>query len=89
MFHRHAIHHRRTDFLGVLVFVVGLAFLLTLAFQARAAYVYDRCETAGDIGQRQAAMLDSTPSNDGGYARCQTGSTSASWASAIWGASTR
>jgi hypothetical protein len=89
MFHRHAVHHRRTDFLSALVVVVGLAFLLTVALQAQAGYRDDRCHIAAANGQRHAPVLDSAPSIEGGYLRCQTSSTSASWASAIWGAFTR
>ena len=89
MFQRHAVPHRRTDFLSALVVVVGLAFLLTVALQAHAAYAPEGCPAAVVDGQRQAPVLDFAPSNEGEYLRCQTGSMSASWASAIWGAFTR
>jgi hypothetical protein len=35
MFHRHSSRHRRADFLGVMVWVVGFALLLTVAVQAQ------------------------------------------------------
>lgn len=87
MFHRPVVAHRRTDFLSVLVLVVGFAFLLTLAFQAQAAY--ERCPAPGADGQHEAAMLDSGTLLNTGAARCPIDSTSPSWASAIWGAFTR
>lgn len=82
MFHRHTAGPRRTDFLSVLVLVVGVAFLLTVAFQAHAAL--DPCADA----QAEAAVLDSSPLLNTGALACRTESTSASWVSAIWGAFT-
>jgi hypothetical protein len=87
MFHRPVVAHRRTDFLSALVLVVGCAFLLTLAFQAQAGH--DRCPPAAADARHETAMLDSATLVNTGAARCRTDSTSASWASAIWGAFTR
>jgi len=79
----------RTDFLSGMILVVGLALLPTLAFHAHANQGAARCPAAVVDGQRHAAVLDFAPSQDGGYARCQTDSRLAWWASATWGASTR
>jgi hypothetical protein len=87
MFHRHLGAHRRTDFLSVLVLVVGCAFLLTVAFQAQASY--ERCPAPGTDARYETAVLDSGTLVNTGAARCRNDSTSASWASAIWGAFTR
>jgi hypothetical protein len=88
MFQRHEVSYRRTDFLSVLVVVVGFALLLTLALQAKAQAGDEPCRPRADV-QQDAPVLDSAPLLSTGAARCLTESTSASWASAIWGAFTR
>lgn len=82
MFARQPVRYRRTDFLSVLLLVVGLALTLTVAMQADAAN--DPCR--GPIHAQQGGpVLDSTPLLSTGAKRCRSESTSASWASAIWG----
>ena len=88
MFQRHPVSYRRTDFLSVLVFVVGFALVLTLALQAKAQAGDEPCLRAIDA-QQDAPVLDSAPLLSAGATRCLTESTSASWASAIWGVFTR